>query len=211
MQFALLIELEEMLFDTRLIRATALQMALRAEGVTLAIDAVLEAHAGSTAVMALDTLRALPLDPLGRELVLRRTSDAVRRAFDARLPSFDASVRDAIVQLSTELPIGIVTRAGRDDAMRLLEHAALDVCVRTVQSLGDLARADHHRVWSVAASKMLGAQAVAVVPNQLASGARTAGIRAITVATEERNFGATLVSLVRSDASFGVSLSAFAE
>jgi hypothetical protein len=80
-----------------------------------------------------------------------------------------------------------------------------------VQSLGDLASADHHQVWSVAASKLLGAEAVAVVPRQLAAGARTAGIRTITVAAEEKNSGAALVSMARSDASFVASLSAFAE
>jgi hypothetical protein len=105
MPFALLIEIEEMLFGTLLMRATALQMALRDEGVTVAINIVLEAHEGSTAVMALDALQILPLDPLGRELVLRRTSDAVRRALDECLPSFDTSVRDAIVQLATHHPI----------------------------------------------------------------------------------------------------------
>ena len=206
---ALLLEIEEIVFDTRLIRATSLATALRDEGVIVALDAVLEAHAGCTAVMALDALQTPSLDPLGRELVLRRASDAVRRAFDEGLPSFDTPARDTIERLSTELLIGVVSRAGSDDAARMLQHAALDMCVRTVQSLGNLAPADHHSVWSRAASKLLGAQAFAVVPAQLAAGPRAAGIRTITVGTPNGgDSGATLVSMARPEASFVASLSA---
>jgi beta-phosphoglucomutase-like phosphatase (HAD superfamily) len=207
----LLLEIEEIVFDTRAIRATALQAALRDEGVTVALDAVLDSHAGSTAVMALDALKMLPLDQLGRELVLRRALDGVRQAFDAGLPSFDMSARDAIERLATERPIGVVSRATRDDATRMLQQAGLDMCVRTVQSLGDLALLDHHAVWSRAAATLLGAQAIAIVPPQIAVGPRAAGIRTVTVATNGIASGATLVSAARRDPSFSSALSAFSE
>lgn len=201
-------EIEEVVFDTLGMRSQALHGALRDEGIDVSIADVIAAHSGSTARLAIDTLQiATSLDAVSRDLVIRRTSDAVRQSLNAGLPAFDRAARDAVQQLAINVPMAVVTRASHDDAVRMIEQAELDVCFRTVLSLDDRARHEQPAVWSRAASRLFGLQAVAVGPPQIVDGAREAGLRTIAITASGTAAHDTLVSIAQLDISYLASLS----
>jgi beta-phosphoglucomutase-like phosphatase (HAD superfamily) len=204
---AVVMEIEEVVFDTLGVRANALHGALRAEGVDVPLDAVVAAHAGTTARRALDALpNAKLLDEVVRDLVLRRTTDAVRHALDDGWPAFDTPAHDAVRQLSLDVPMAVVTRASRDDAMRMLEQTGLEVCFRTVLSLEEQSRHEQPAIWTLAASRLFGRRVFAVGPPQVLDGARVAGLVTIAVAASGSAAHHTLASLTQLDASYLASL-----
>ena len=204
---ALLIEIEEVLFDTLAMRAHALCTALRHEGLTLALDDVRSAHAGVTAAMALDAMPvAAELDDVSRDLVLLRAADDFRAAVSTGLPSFDRAARDTVEQLAAEFRIGVVSRASCDDTQRMLEQAGLDMCIRSVHSLSDLPPAEQRDVWSTAAMRLHGGSVIAIGPRGILAGARRCGFPTIAIGPPSAHDGAQLVSLVHLNASFLMSL-----
>ncbi len=186
---AIVLELDGLLFDTDALRARALHASLQAEGVHLAEDAVARAHRGVTAVMALDMLhRAAALDDTGRELVLRRTTDAVRAALERALPRFDPPVARALESLAALYPLAVVTRATRADAEHMLQQAQLATLVRTVRSLDGCATDVQPAAWAAAVAGCAADRGVAVAPARLLAGARAATLATIesSVAALER-------------------------
>ena len=209
---ALLLEIEEVVFDTLAMRARALHEAIRNDGVVVSRDEVRRIHAGATARMALDTLpEALSLDAVSRDLVLRRALDAMRVAMDEGLPSFDCVAADAVRRLAIDWPLAVVTRGTREDAQRLLEHAGLDAFVRSVHSLDDLTAAEQPEVWTRATARMHGLPTIAVGPRPILAGAQLAGLHTIAIATTGFDSGTALVSLAQLDASFFESFPEFRE
>ena len=211
---ALLIEIEELVFDTLALRAHALRSALLHEGVVISEDVIQREHAGATVCMTLDALPAASgLDGVARDLVLRRAADEARVALDHAAASFDRASRDAVLRLAVEYPVGVVTRGARDSAQRLLEQADLDSCIRTIQSLDDVPLSDQHHVWSDAAARLHRSHIVALGPPRTLAGARMAG--QYTVAVGRGLAGGAgdeaLVSLTQVDASFLASLPVFHE
>jgi glycolate oxidase iron-sulfur subunit len=199
----LLLEVEELVFDTLALRSEALRDAMAVEGVTLRLADVRAAHTGATAAMTLDALCATgALDATGRELVLRRTTDGVRARLDQQPPSFDAEARDTLAQLCVEFSLAVVTRATREEAQRMLEQAGLEECVRTIRSLGTLPASEQHTVWSEVARAMRPARVVAVAPAPLLAAARQAGLTTIAIGASNADTRVTLVSLSQLDASF---------
>jgi len=80
MQTALIVEIEELLFDTLAIRANVLRDALSQEGAILKPDIVWNAHRGVPAAVALQRLApVLELDATGRDLVLHRAAEQASR------------------------------------------------------------------------------------------------------------------------------------
>ena len=204
---ALLIEIEEVVFDTLAMRAHALHSALQREGVTLALDEVRSTHAGVTAAMALNAMpAAAELDDVSRDLVLLRAADDFRAAVSTGLPSFDRAARDTVEQLAAEFRIGVVSRASCDDAQRMLEQAGLDMCIRTVHSFSDLPPAEQRDVWSTAATRLHGGSVIAIGPPGILDGARGAGFLTIAIGPPTVHDGAQLVSLAHLNASFLLSL-----
>ena len=204
---ALLIEIEEVVFDTLAMRAHALYSALQREGVTLTLDEVRSTHAGVTAAMALDAMpAAAELDDVGRDLVLLRAADDFRAVLRTGLPSFDRAARDTVERLAAEFRIGVVSRASCEDAQRMLEQAGLDMCVGTVRSLGDLPQAAQRDVWSAAATRLHGDPAIAIGPRGILAGARRCGFLTVAIGPPTVHDGAKLVSLAHLDASFLLSL-----
>jgi len=208
-----IVEIEELVFDTRDLRADALHAALLVEHVAVDRDRVLQAHAGVPAGIALTRLDAASsLDDTARELVLHRAADQVRRRFEEQAPSFDAGARDALQQLAAEFALGVVTRAARGDAMHLLQLAELDSCVAVVRSLDGLEVDRHHETWSEVLMRLHAAQGVAIAPPELLHAARTAGLRTIAIDVVPRTdsgappWDGSLDSLARVDASFIASL-----
>ncbi len=203
MSIALVFEIEELVFDTLTMRTDALQLALTLEGYPLTHDVVRRAHAGATAAMALDALAvAASMDVVARDLVLARTATAVRAILERGTPSFEAVARDRLAQLSTEYPLAVVTRADRHDAQRMLEQAELDVCIRTIRSLGDLPESAQHDVWAETRSRLFADRCVAIARRPLLAAARRAGFAAVAIDETSAETDATLVSLALLDASF---------
>lgn len=177
-----IVEIEELLFDTLDLRADALQAALLLEQVAVDRASVRQAHAGVPAAIALTRLdAALSLDSTARELVLHRATDHVRRALEAQAPSFDTTARDALVLLAAEFALGVVTRASRADALHLLQLADLDACVAVTRSLDGLEPERHHERWSDVLTRLHAAQAVALAPSALLHAARAAGLRTVAI------------------------------
>lgn len=208
MRTGLIIEIETLLFDTDALRAAALQAALRQEGVDAPYDVIVHAHVGQPARMALDGIPAArSLDTVGRDLVLRRTADAVARSLARGAPSFDPRVRDALVSLASEFPLAVVTRAATIEAHTLLELAGLDAAFLTVTSIADLERADQHTSWSAASARLRADRSVAFGPGPLMPGAAEAGLLTVQVG-DGPGVGthARLASLTQLDASFVASL-----
>lgn len=205
---ALILEIEECLFDTRVLRAQALHAALAHEGIECSLPQVLAAHAGAPASVAMQQLdEAHALDAVGADLVLRRAADAARDAIARAAPVFDAAVRDAIERLAGDFPLAVVTRAERSDAQHLLELAGLDASVRTIRSLADVDRIDHHRVWEEARRRTHAARGVALAPGALLGAARQAGLATVQVGDgPDAAACPRLVSLATVDASFIASL-----
>jgi len=209
----IIVELEELLFDTRDLRADALHAALLIEHVGVSRDDVLQAHAGVPAAIALARLDAASaLDDTARELVLHRAADHVRRCFEEQMPSFDAVARDALQQLAAEFALGVVTRAARADAVRLLQLAELDAYVAVVRSLDGLEADRHHETWSDVLMRLHASQGVAIAPSELLHAARTAGLHTIAIDVPPRPasgappWDGSLASLARVNASFITSL-----
>ena len=209
---ALLLEIEEVVFDTLAMRASALHDALGHEGVMVSRDDVMRVHAGATARMALDALPpALSLDAVSRDLVLRRALDAMRVAMENGLPSFDRVAADAVRRLAIDWPTAVVTRGTREEAQRLLEQAGLDACIRSVHSLDDRAEAEQADVWTRAVARMHGSPALAIGPRPILAGAQLAGLRTIAIRTTGIDSDTALVSLAQLDASFFKSFPEFRE
>jgi len=212
-RIGIIVEIEELVFDTRDLRADALHAALRMEHVAVERDTVWNAHAGVPAAIALTRLDAArSLDDTARELVLLRAADQVGRRFEEQAPSFDAAARNALQQLSAEFVLGVVTRATRSDADRLLQLAGLDGYVAVVRSLDGLEAERHHETWFEVLTRLHAAQGVAIAPSALLQAARTAGLRTIAIdvpAEPEADTPAwdgSLDSLACVDASFIASL-----
>ncbi len=208
MRTGLIIEIETLLFDTDTLRAAALDTALRQEGVLVPYDDVFQAHTGRSARMALHGIAAArSVDGIGRDLVLRRTADAVTRSLASGAPSFDARVRDALVELAGEFPLGAVTRSDAAEARWLLELAGLDSAFLTIRSLAELEDPDHHTSWSEASARLRADRSVAFGPAPLMPAAQQAGLATVQVgdSTDVRT-DARLASLTQLDASFVASL-----
>lgn len=177
---AFIFEIEETLFDTIEVRATALGEALMAEGVSVLRADVVKAHRGQTARMA---LAALPitatLDDTGADLVLKRAADIARDGFERAAPAFDVAARDAVLALAADFPVGVVTRGDRQQAQAWLEQASLDTCVGCVRSLGDLALREHIQVWNDVRSRLHAARGAMFAPAPLFAGARSGEFRDI--------------------------------
>ncbi|HYW51766.1 MAG TPA: HAD hydrolase-like protein [Gemmatimonadaceae bacterium] len=198
----ILFEIDGTLFDTDAMRADALHAALAAEGVAVSRDDVARAHAGVTALMTIDALPAAAgLDDTSRELVLLRSVRAIETELDVRMPSFDVSARDAMLDAAAEFPLGVVTRATRGQAHRMLELAALESCVTVVRSLAELPIERHAVAWTEAAARLLAERVAAIAPAAMLRGARDAGLRTIVLADAngagEHRSDATLASLAR--------------
>ncbi len=208
MRIALLIEIEELVFDTLTLRAQALQSALEAEGIGASLAEVQWAHAGVTAQMALARIPvAAALDGVGESLALRRTADAMQTAFDRALPTFVPTVRDRLDALSSEFPVAVVTRATRDAALQMLEQAGLDRCMNAVRSLGDMRFDEQPPVWSDALSRLRADRGVAIAGGAILSAARIAGLHTVLVGGHPVNgVDESLISLDLLDASFIASL-----
>lgn len=208
MTVGLVVEIEELVFDTLTMRTDALQLALTLEGVPVTHAVVRRAHGGATAAMALDALGATAvMDAVTRDLVLARTATAMRAILDRGTPSFDAIVRDRLAELSAEYPISIVTRGATADARRMLEESGLDACVRTVRTLGDLPASAQHGVWAEARARMFTDRCIAVARRPLLPAARRAGFSTIAIDEASAEDDATLVSLAQLDTSFLLSVS----
>ncbi|MBC7843304.1 MAG: hypothetical protein H7099_13370 [Gemmatimonadaceae bacterium] len=208
MTVGLVVEIEELVFDTLTMRTDALQLALTLEGVRVTHADVRRAHSGATAAMALDALGAsAPMDMVARDLVLTRTATAMRAILDRGTPSFDAIARDRVVELSAEFPIAVVTRAGTVDAQRMLEESGLEACIRTIRSLGDLPEPAQHDVWAEARAALFTDRWIAVARRPLLSAARRAGFSTIAIDEAPAANDAALVSLAQLDASFPLSIS----
>ncbi len=182
---ALLLELEGLVFDTHAVRADALHAALAAEGVPVAWETVLHAHAGTSADRALDALAAAKtLDATGRMLVLRRAADAAARAFETEPPALLPGAADALERLAGERRVGVVTHAPRELADDWLERTELVAWVRVLRSTHDLDAAARVAVWREGARRLrLGLDArtpvLALVPGTDADDARAAGLAAL--------------------------------
>jgi hypothetical protein len=179
-QPAVVLEIEELLFDTLGMRAEALQSALAAEGVPVPLDELLAAHAGVPAVMALEQLRrAHPLDDVGAALVLRRAADVMSAFLARHSPAFDRSACVTIEVLATEHRIGVVTRATREDAQRLLAQVGLEAVCSVVRSLADLDAHARATVWHDMPRLLRTDHVVAVVPHGLVASASAAALIAL--------------------------------
>jgi beta-phosphoglucomutase-like phosphatase (HAD superfamily) len=177
MRTGVLLEIEELLFDTLPLRASALQQALAAEGVIIDTPAVALAHSGRPVGVTLSHLaEGSTLDATGRYLVLRRASDLAGEAITQGAATLRTEIAAAIEVLASEFPVAVVTRASRTDAQRLLEMAGLDVYVGTVRSLADLRERDQHEAWLAARARLNVDRGVAFAPDPLLAGARRAGL-----------------------------------
>ena len=182
MQTAVIIEIEELLFDTRDMRVDALQAALLVGNVVVSRNDVLHAHAGRPAIVALTQLdAAVVLDATAHELVLRRAADHVQRSLELQAPSFDAAARNALLQLATEYPLGVVTRATRADAARLLELAGLDAAIAVVRSVDERNEPYQHEVWSDVLMRLHATHGIAIAPAAMLPAAQRAGLRTVAV------------------------------
>ncbi len=208
MRTALVLEIEELLFDTLGMRALALHRALEVEGVQLPPADVRAAHAGVAVTIALARLSGRSnLDDLGRELVLRRVSDIVSDALTRNAPSFDPGVRSRLEDLAAAFPLAVVTRASRTEAQQLLEQAGLDVYVSTIQSLAELEPTAHHTAWTAAWARTHAVRGVAFARGEQLSGAAQAGLRTVIVGPSSgSSSSARLESLTQVDAAFIASL-----
>ena len=179
---ALLVEIEGLLFDTAAVRTTALHDALTAEGIDCHAEDVRRAHAGVPAHVALQTLvTGRTLDDTGQALVLRRAADLVANTFMHAAPKFDPGVRDHLFALAAEFPIGVVTRAARSDARRMLESIGLDGCIGTVSSLDDADGTAPHAPWSETVTRLRADRGVAFAPLALLRDAAAAGLQTVQV------------------------------
>lgn len=182
MRTGILFEIDGTLFDTDEIRAGALHAAMRSEGISVSRDDVTRAHVGVTAAMTIDALPATAgLDDTAHELVLLRASRAVDAELDVRMPSFDVDARDAMLAMAAEFALGVVTRATRAQAQRMLEQAALESYVTVVRSLAELPMERHVIAWSEAAARLHAEQVAAIAPAAMLRAAREAGLRAIVL------------------------------
>ena len=182
MRTALIIEIEELLFDTLDRRSRVLTESLVREGVTVPLDDVRRAHAGVPALAALAAIPAYGrLDDVGQALVLRRYADAVTESFTRAVPSFDPSVHHTIELLASEFPLGIVTRAERGDAQWLLEQTGLDACFTTIRSLADVHASAQQLAWSEVFSRLLADRGAAFASANMLPGAAEAGLQTVAV------------------------------
>lgn len=180
MRTGVLLEIEEVLFDTLAMRARALQEALQAEGVTVDLRTVTLAHSGRPVSATLAHLGvASALDATGRYLVLRRAADLAAAAIAQGVPALRPTVSAALETLAAEFPMAVVTRATRSDAQALLEMAGLEVYIGTVRSLADLRERDQHEAWESARTQLQADRAVAFAPEPLLAGIRKAGLVAV--------------------------------
>ncbi len=177
---ALILEIEELLFDTRSVRANALCDALRQESVSIDAVRVAMAHAGVPAAVALQRLApALDLDATGRDLVLHRAMEGASRSFSAQAPSFNAESRDVLVMLCGEFALGVVTRATGAEALQWLEAAGLEASIATVRSLAALDPAEYVASWADALRRTHSTRGAAIAAPAMLRVARHAGLRTI--------------------------------
>ena len=182
MRTAVLIEIEELLFDTGAIRAAALLDAFHHEGASIDTDQLSKAHAGVPAALALLRLApVLTLDAIGVELALHRANDTASRAFALHTPLFDAEARDALERLSSECPVAVVTRATAAEAHQWLEGAGLEACVATVRSLSTLDPADYVTGWADALRRTHATCGVAIAAPAMLRVAQRAGLRTLQI------------------------------
>jgi hypothetical protein len=181
-----LLEIEELLFDTVAVRTTALHAALAASGAPLTRSDVLAAHAGVPAALALDRLPAArALDALERELIAHRATALARQQFSTEVPAYDPRARDAIERAAADCVIAVVTRAEREQAHAWLSAAGLDGAVRLIRSLHDSSTDTCAAHFRDAAAARSDAPPLAVVPHALGATLSRAGIRAISPSTAE--------------------------
>jgi phosphoglycolate phosphatase-like HAD superfamily hydrolase len=182
MRTALVLEIEELLFDTGAVRTQALREALQQEGATIDTNTVAVAHSGVPVAIALDRLAPLlTLDATGRDLVLLRAAEQASRSFATHAPSFHTGERDELMMLAAEFPLAVVTRASAEEAQRWLEGAGLEANVLTVRSLAAVDPSDYHAIWSDALRRTHATRGVAIAAPALLRTAQRAGLRTIQV------------------------------
>lgn len=182
MRLALVLEIEELLFDTRAVRAVALHDALAQEGDTIELVRVSRAHSGVPAAIALQRLSPLlTLDATGRDLVLHRASEAAAKVWSLQAPSFDAEARDALEMLAGEFPMAAVTRATAADAHQWLELAGLDASIVTVRSLAAQDPSDYVASWADALRRTRTTRGAAIAAPAMLRIAQHAGLRTIQI------------------------------
>lgn len=180
MRTALLLDIEELLFDTHAIRTSALHDALSQEGATIDTESVSRAHLGVPAALALQPLAPmLTLDATGIDLVLHRAAEHASRIFALHSPSFDAESRDALAMLSGEFPVAVVTRASGADAHGWLAASGLDAAVTTVRSLAGLDPSEYVGGWADALRRSRAERGVAIAAPAMLRSARSAGLRTV--------------------------------
>lgn len=185
MPTALILEIEELLFDTRAIRAGALHDALQQEGVSIAPMTVVTAHAGVPAAVALQRLASVhDLDATGRDLVLLRAMETASRIFLAQAPSFKAESRDALLVLHAEFALGVVTRATGAEALRWLEAAGLEASIATVRSLSALDPSEYVASWADALRRTHATHGVAIAAPAMLGDAGRAGLRTVQIGSD---------------------------
>lgn len=185
MTCGVLIEIEELLFDTLPVRVRALTQALSAEGVQVPAGTVEQAHRGASASMALhDIGAARGLDATSRELALRRAADLAGDAFRTTPPLCLDGAQAAMEMLARAIRIGVVTRASRAEAMAWIEAAGMAPCVTAIRSLGDGDEHEHPSVWHDAVRGLHATRGIAVVPSPLVGGARRAGLLTVAVGSD---------------------------
>jgi hypothetical protein len=186
MHTVVLLEIEELLFDTLAVRAAALHAALGASGVDVAPEAVLAAHTGVPAAIAIDRVSATcTIDALEQELITHRAAAIAREQFSAAVPTYAPRARDAIERAAAECVIAVVTRAEREQAHDWLNAAGLDGAVRLIRSLhGSGADTCAERFRDAAAARSC-ARPLAVVPHALGVIVARAGIRTLSLSAVE--------------------------
>ena len=180
MRTALVLEIEELLFDTSAVRSEALWEALKQEGAIIETDIVSVAHSGVPVAIALDRLApVLTLDATGRDLVVHRAAEQASRIFVMQAPSFHTVVRDALMLLAADFPLAVVTRASAEEAQRWLEAAELEASVLTVRSLASVDPADYAAIWADALRRSRAMRGMAIAAPALLRTAALAGLRTI--------------------------------
>lgn len=216
MRIALVLEIEELLFDTRRVRAAALRESLASQGIDVDSDGVTVAHTGVPAPLALERVTvARALDPTARELVLHGAAALASRELSLHAPAFDTAVRDHLISLAAEAPVAVVTRATLEQAQHWLALAALEGAVAAVRTLDGREPEAYAVAWRDVVHRVHARQGVAIASPPLLAAAARAGLRTVHIGppydrdTAGYHPDAQLASLSQVDAAFMAGL--FAE
>jgi phosphoglycolate phosphatase-like HAD superfamily hydrolase len=182
MRVAVLVEIEELVFDTRSVRVGALEQALAEHRVSVNTSELTEAHRGVPALLALARLAgAAGLDPLARELIAHRATVLARREFEAQLPSFAPAACRLLEALSAEYAVGVVTRAERQQADAWITSAGLAGVTTVIRSLASVDPTEFTAVLADVRDRLGAPHAVALLPPALAASVGQPGIELVAI------------------------------